>query len=514
MKKVCWLELRRLQTLYVMRATLRWYSMMLLGAALFGACSAGDAQVFDNPLTIRVESRRVLVPIAGYVSISCDDRGICSWDNDVIDGPVAKSIIKQGVDSFNPFALGLFKKMRLFEDGKEQTIESIDRLHDDRIRHDSLGVHFEHVAGTKGFWSTPDENSNVYRDNRRITVLLSWDHYQIAYIPPPSPAGSCHKIQVKAAKYGSHLTYKHKYCSVYRPSDGSLLETDVGRELAQHIAPGELGSIHPLAKANYFYVAPHRARVQIDVELPFDEVKPRKSSDKTPLFNLLIAAHATDGTVVERESAEPQGVGWVTGEFADVIVPTRYDGQIEFPSGEYKLDVSIGQGPQKFGVTEVPLRIDDYDGKDLGISSIALCKRVGKADDKPVAAEFVPLVSNGYEFTPAADTRFRTGDSVMVYFEIYEPLLGVPKAEPLSVKFEMRIADAKTGAVLTKTELSAAEWIQQGRSTIPIGVKPMLDKLAPGNYRLEIQASDSAERSTAWRAAEMSIESETVFTSQ
>jgi hypothetical protein len=475
-----------------MRATLRWHSMMLLSLALFGAGSPNNAQVLDSSLIVRVESHRVLVPIGWSVDISCVGER-CSWGDDEITA---------NIDTFDPFALGLFKKLRLFEDGKEQTIESIDRIHDNRIRHDSLGVHFENVAGTKGFWSTPDENSNVYRDYRSfhkgIVELLSMGHYQIAYIPPPSPAGSCHKIQVKAAKYGSHLTYRHEYCNVYHSPDDPLLE--------QHIASGEPGSIHPRAKANYFYLAPHRARVQIDIELPFDEVRPRKSSDRTPLFNLLIAARATEGSVVERESAGPQGVGWVTGEFADVMMPTRYDGQMELSSGGYNIGVSIRQGPKKFGVTDVPLRIDDYDGKELGISSIALCERVNKAGANPVAARFVPLVSNGYEFTPAADTRFHKGDSVMVYFELYEPLFSVPQPEPVSLKFQMKIADANTGAVLTKTELSAAPWIQQGRFTIPIAIKPLLDKLAPGKYILEVQASDSAGRSTPMRTAELSIE--------
>lgn len=482
-----------------MRATLRWYYRMLLTIVVFGAGSPNNAQVLDSSLTIRVESHRVLVPIGWSLDISCVGAR-CSWGEDEIAA---------NIDTFDPIALGLFGRLRLFEDGKEQTIESIDRVHDNRIRHDNLGVHFEDVAGTKGFWSTSDENSNVYQDNasfhKGIAVLLSVDHYQIAYIPPPSPPGSCHKIKVKAAKYGSHLTYQHDYCSVFRSSD-PLLATDVGNQLEQHIASGEPGTIHVRATANYFYLAPHRARVGVDIELPFSDVRPRKSSDKTPLFNLLIAARATDGTVVEQESAGSRGVGWVTGEFADVIMPTRYDGQIELPSGEYKIDVSIGQGPERFGVAEVPLKINDYDGKELGISSIALCKRVSKAEDKPVAAEFVPLVSNGYEFTPAAETRFHTGDSVMVYFELYEPLLSVPQPEPPSVKFQMRIADANTGAVLTKTELSAAEWIQPGKSTIPIAVKPLLDKLVPGKYTLEVRASDSAGRSTPLRTAELSVE--------
>ena len=483
-----------------MRATLQCCSMMLLIFAVSGAGNANNAQDLDSSLTIRVESHRVLVPIGWSGAISCVGQR-CSWGDDEISA---------NIDTFDPFALGIFKNFRLFEDGKEQKIESVDRIHDTGILNDNLGTHFENAASAKGFWSTSDEKSNVYRDtasfHKGIAVLLSQDRYQIAYIPPPSPAGSCHKIRVKAAKYGSHLTYRHQYCNEYHSSDDPLLATDFGNQLEQHIASGEPGSIHPRAKANHFYLAPHRARVQIDIELPFDEVRPRKSSDRTPLFNLLIAARATDGSVVERESAGPRGIGWVTGEFADVIMPTRYDGQMDLSSGEYKIGVSIRQGPEKFGVTEVPLRIDDYDGKELGISSIALCKRVSKVGDKPVAAEFVPLVSNGYEFTPAADTRFHTGDSVMVYFELYEPLLSVPQPEPPSVEFQMKIADANTGAVLTKTELSAAPWIQQGRSTIAIAVKPMLDKLAPGKYILEVQASDSAGRSTPLQTTELSIE--------
>jgi hypothetical protein len=486
----------------MMRATLRRRSMMLLTLAVSGAGNVNNAQVLDSSLTIRVESHRVLVPIGWSGAISCVGQR-CSWGDDEITA---------NIGTFDPFALDLFKKFRLFEDGKEQKIESVDRIHDTRILNDNLGTHFEDAAGAKGFWSTSDENSNVYRDtasfHKGIAVLLSENRYQISYIPPPSPVGSCHKIQVKAAKYGSHLTYRRKYCNEYHSSDDPLLATDFGNQLEQHIASGEPGSIHPGAKANYFYLSPHRARVEIDIEIPFAEVRPRKSSDRTPLFGLLIATRTTSGTVVERESAGPRGTGWVTGEFADVLMPTRYAGQIGLSSGEYNIGVSISQGPEKFGVTEVPLKIDDYDGKELGISSVALCKRVRKVGDgdKPVAAEFVPLVSNGYEFTPAADTRFHAGDSVMVYFELYEPLLSVPQTKPISMKFQMRIADAKTGAVLTKTELSAAPWIQQGKSTIPIAVKPMLDKMAPGKYRLEVQASDSAGSSTPLRSAELSIE--------
>src|SRR5947208_11174776 len=105
-----------------MRATLRWYSIILLWIAVFAACRTGNAQVLDSSLTIRVESRRVLVPVGWDVNISCvgtwnssrspnlsagnlrsirDER--CLWDNDVIDGVA-------DIEKFDPFAMGLFKK--------------------------------------------------------------------------------------------------------------------------------------------------------------------------------------------------------------------------------------------------------------------------------------------------------------------------------------------------------------------------------------------------------------------
>jgi len=164
-------------------------------------------------------------------------------------------------------------------------------------------------------------------------------------------------------------------------------------------------------------------------------------------------------------------------------------------------------------MTEVPLKIDDYDGKDLGISLIALCKRVSKADDKPVAAEFVPLVSNGYEFTPAADTLFHKGESLMVYFELYESKTSAAQpnssvaaqASGTPPQFQMQVTNAKTGAIEMKTEMSAEQWMQRGNSTIPIGLKPELDHLAPGQYRLEVQASSSTGGSTPWRTADFTI---------
>ena len=120
----------------------------------------------------------------------------------------------------------------------------------------------------------------------------------------------------------------------------------------------------------------------------------------------------------------------------------------------------------------------------------------------------MPLVAGDYEFTPAGDTVFRKGDSLMAYFELYEPANVQPQQGSLHVKYTMRIRNEQTGAVALETTEVADSWIQPGKSTISVAVEPVLSKLnlAPGKYQFQIQATDSAGRSTPIRIAEFSTE--------
>jgi hypothetical protein len=49
-------------------------------------------------------------------------------------------------------------------------------------------------------------------------------------------------------------------------------------------------------------------------------------------------------------------------------------------------------------------------------------------------------------------------------------------------------------------------WVTPGNTVIPIGVKLNIEKLKPGSYRLEVQASDAAGRETEWRKARFRVE--------
>ena len=94
---------------------------------------------------------------------------------------------------------------------------------------------------------------------------------------------------------------------------------------------------------------------------------------------------------------------------------------------------------------------------------------------------------------------------LFAYFEEYEPLLSATPAA--TVQTQLRITDVKTGEVKVDTgKRSADDWIQPGKSAIPIAEQIAVDKGRAGSYRLEVQASDSARKSTAWRTADFTVE--------
>jgi hypothetical protein len=463
-----------------------WRSIAICACPIVLAVALTHAQSPSDTFTIRVESGRVLVPVS-----------------------LAKTA---GPDHAEILKLSPKARFHLFEDGKEQNIDKVDEIPPSAGNsiHDNLGMHFEDGL-PKEIRSTHDVPS------QGISVLYGWS-YLLSYTPPPSPEGSCHRLTVKVTKMDADVSFRNQYCNVHHSSSDMLKGTPESDKLDQYIASRAKGDIHPLVSANYFYSAPHVARANIDIEFPYSELKSKKWSDESLSLNFLFILSNKNGDVITRESDGlkdiPSDSGHLThvslDDFAAEMTMTRSDVQTNLAPGDYRVAIAVEKGSD-FGTSEVPLTIEDYDAKTLSISSIALCKRVRKAETKPVAPDpgvpdYVPLVAQGYEFTPAADMVFRKGDSLMAYFEVYEPSSPQP-SNALHLNYRMKISNESTGAVALDTEENADSSIQPGKLTIPIAVEPVLKdlNLSPGKYTFAIQATDSAGRTTS-RTTKFSIE--------
>jgi hypothetical protein len=199
-------------------------------------------------------------------------------------------------------------------------------------------------------------------------------------------------------------------------------------------------------------------------------------------------------------------------------VESRYETQLSLPPGEYNLRVVLTDG-KRFGRAEIPLTVEAFDRKTLAISAVSLCHQIQDASayspqhppklpgawTAKLPANYLPLVSQDIEFKPTGNTRFKEAETLYTYFEVYEPLL--VGQSPATVEIRVRIVDLKTGEVRSDSPpVSAAPYVKAGSPVIPIGRRTNISNLPKGSYRLDVQATDSAGKSTPWRSATFTVE--------
>jgi len=125
--------------------------------------------------------------------------------------------------------------------------------------------------------------------------------------------------------------------------------------------------------------------------------------------------------------------------------------------------------------------------------------------DSQLVDDRKPLVVRGVQILPSASNHFKKTDNGVAYIEVYDPLLAQDKPPQLGLEF--RIVDKKTGEKkLDVGVMDTQDLIKPGNPVVPVGVKLPLATLAPGTYRVDLRAEDSAGNSTNFRIAEFELE--------
>jgi hypothetical protein len=233
-------------------------------------------------------------------------------------------------------------------------------------------------------------------------------------------------------------------------------------------------------------------------------------------IGVLGVAYKKDHTIATRFSdfaCCASGTRWTANPLtAAGNLPSHYETQIDLPAGaEYDLRVVLSDGVN-FGRVAIPLVIDSYKGDQLAISSVALCNRfrdakvaAEEADAVNLAPQYVPLVSNGLQFTPASQTSFKSDERVMAYFEVYRSVSG--ERPGTDVKAHVRIVNARTGEKKFEFHpVDAKSYERPDSRVLAFAGDLLIAQLPKGEYRVEAQASDSAGHSTAVRSANFTVE--------
>jgi VWFA-related protein len=362
------------------------------------------------------------------------------------------------------------------------------------------------AEGTGGFsiFNTNDLLGGLERIGREQN-----EFYILGYVPGESPEGSCHILKVKANSSGLNVRARSGYCNarVENPLEGKPVE----KQLELHAAGAQNGSIHGALEAPYFYTGPNLARVSLAMEIPSESLAFKKDKGKYHAnVDILGIAYRPDGTVGARFS-DTVALDFEKEEWkAFTKSPYKYQNQFDAAAGTYKLTVVLSGGGDTFGKFEAPLTIDPYDGHHLSLAGVALSNSLQRISDIPTGLDSVlledrtPLVVKGLEVIPSADNRFKRSDNVILYTEIYEPLL--TSEPPARVGFAYRVFERATNKEVFFTGLAPAdEFVKKGNAVIPAGMVVKVKDLPPGGYRLLVQAADSANNQAATRVVDFDL---------
>jgi len=362
------------------------------------------------------------------------------------------------------------------------------------------------AEGTGGFtiFNTNDLLGGLERIGREQN-----EFYILGYAPGDSPEGSCHTLKVKMNHGGLHVRSRSGYCNVRTTNvlEGKPLE----KQLEAHATGAQPGSIHGVLEVPFFYTAPNTARVNLAMEIPSDSFQFNKEKGKYHAsLNVLGIAYRTDGTIGAKFS-DTVNLDLEKDEWKEFTKsPYHYENQFDATSGNYRLTVVLSAGGDAFGKFESPLAIDAYDGKQFSLGGLALTNSALRLNEIPTGLDSVlledrtPLVVKGLQIIPSGSNRFKHTDNVIVYSEIYEPLM--TSANPPMVGMGYTILERVSNKKIFSTGAQRAdEFIQKGSPVIPIGMKVKVDDLKPGSYLLVMQAVDSVKNQAPNRTVDFDI---------
>ncbi len=500
--------------------------------------SQAPEQAYDQTIGIPsfyTQSRQVLVE--AEVWSKSHDKTEPSWAGDEPLKPFERGVVKH----LPPPARGLnASEFRVFDNGVEQRVNYFKEADFPAVDN---SYHWYLIPTVEGIWG-------MYLDAMAFEPPSAT--YVVGYVPPQSRPGECRTIKIAVA---AHVVQANRtqYCVPSAPAmdeRASLQTTKVGRQIRKlaesrtnglirvsvgtfnfwssgvlHLAAEtpETPSGSTISKTGYTYVVEvHDARAPASVHIAVGFDPPEKIWSDPCQEN--VSAVSVGGVVykMNREIAG-QFAGTLTCRpptFAEqalpttgMVVPSRFDTQIDLPPGDYELAVVVTDG-NYFGRTRIPLHVEAFNPDTPMISDIVVGGIVrgaawvirDAASVSPFPVVPTPLVSRDIQFFPDSDTppRLRKRMPLFLYFEIYRPL---PEIQSSAVYYQLRVTNQKTGTMVMNTgPMNAAEWVVPGDEVIPIGLNLDTKKLPKGSYRVEVHASDSAGRQSEWRQANFNIQ--------
>jgi hypothetical protein len=501
------------------RAVTSLCHLIAVGAILLAIAPFAVAQM-PGPAAIRVESDDVLVPV--WVI----DRQRYNFLFRTNEAVLLKDLFSGDFTLWDDAYVRdlTARNFRLFEDGSEQRIRSVI-VHVPRILlvTDNLGRHYEFLGSGGGRWTFPDHPSPYQTLN--FNVLTHWPSYIVAYDPPPSRAGDCHRVAVQVDRPGSLVYSQQQYCRNTLDPANPLAGTSLNSRMQAALSRNKRGKI-PLLLAVFPHLATDAtSRVQIVLEFPWQELHytiDAKRSNRIlyETVGVLGSISSSDGSEVARftdvegrNSHDDITSDVLTGEpvggiAAVMNMPRRYDKDVYLPPGAYRLRIVLTDG-KNFGRAEAEFRVENCNPKHPAISEIMLGRRfrsesLHQMPPQPANGSAPALVSQSIDSVPTADAIFPRNSMLHCYFDLYAP--GESPHGDVSVQLRILAKGSRhQTAAMQLAPFAAAPYAVAGSPIIAVGRSIDLKGLPKGKYQLQAQVTSPSGALTLSRTANFQI---------
>jgi VWFA-related protein len=364
-------------------------------------------------------------------------------------------------------------------------------------------------------------DSNDLTDGMRQVQTDFTSYYTLSYVSSNTAMdGRYRRIQVKLApkdaSLRAKLTYRQGY---YGPTIFARMhDVDKEAQLSQALLSDNPVTDLPMAvEVDYFRLEKNKYFVPISAKIPgsalaFHTKGAKQATELDFVAEVFDARNRAAATV---RDTIPLKVNEATAGQV-VRKSIQYDTGVTLTPGTYKLRfVSRENGEGKIGTFETSFTIPDLTaGKALRVSSIVLSNQrepvsqqvAGVKNDRKLLAKN-PLIDNGQKLMPNVTKVFRPGQTMLIYFEVYDP--AIPDSLPERFRgadVEVTLALYQSGKKVFETKPVRASRLNANQEgTLPVWLQLSLTDVKPGEYNCQVNVIDEFGRKFAFPRASLAV---------
>jgi hypothetical protein len=322
--------------------------------------------------------------------------------------------------------------------------------------------------------------------------------------------GKYRRIQVKLAPKLADLRAKLDFKQGYYAPTTFAKMTGVNKEaeLQQALSSGNPMTDLPMAvEVDYFRLAKGKYFVPVSVRIPGSALsfqsKGTKAATELDFIGEIRDARGHPASAV-RDTIPLKVASATAGEVGRKQI--QYDTGFTLAPGKYSLKfVARENGEGKVGTFETPFTIPDLaSGNPLRLSSVILSNQVqpmkeqiaGAKNDKKLIADDPLVDESGQKMVPNVTRVFRPGQSLYVYFELYDPgVAQIPSQSqnqnPGLTSVTVSVAFYQGSKKVMETPAVRANRMNAKRQgVVPLRLQTQLKSLAAGQYVCQVNVID------------------------